>query len=689
MSSQHIPRRDKLTPRIPYPTRVEKRGVAIAFNFRDLRLTRHQQAWARSLTGSLGGWRERREFLQRLKNAQEQGEAEPEASDVEESEQNDTVGNNVQVDEAGEGSDTEDDDEEGEEEIKEEIEEEGEEEGEESDDDEDESIDDEGEDSDDDKDDGDEGQEEQEEGDVDWLGFQYEDENDIDLDSEEDEDPEPPTDPAEAWAQKAGLMHDAGSGDKQIEAWNPKTGTYIRNYALEARVAEMKAARKAAAAAAADSSDSESSSDEDPSDNSSDSEPSISASPRPGPASSPRSSPPPLAPNPAPAPAAAPAPSPAPPAAQADWRVNARKGVVKKNLSVGKEWSPLTWKQKSTILERWLVLEDDGVDIDTLRASKKMGSAEVTALIIARAKAKREEGEEGIEGNEAETSGAGQREDDKKANTGDRNRNKTDPRPPTHSPPKPQAPAQYTLEQQSKAPSPPSSPTTLPYSDVSLYVPGPSAPLKRRHPDEAEAEDEDESAATQRPYDPRKKRKTIHPTALDVQAENLEAATRKRLRRVFRSISGGVLDERIRSEPKSDRKARIVFGTSAAESQDLLISANGLRNIVAELRFLSGTPDAQADFAVWNQGEGDFGPRIAISTGPEDGEAVLSGPMMPLARLFRVLGEEELLGWSDGGEEWKWELSDVTMGVCRNVASLLEGSQRKEDGEVVVEVGVL
>lgn len=72
-----------------------------------------------------------------------------------------------------------------------------------------------------------------------------------------------------------------------------------------------------------------------------------------------------------------------------DWREKARLGVIKKKLSVTKEWGAITWNQKSNIQERLLVLEDDGYDIRELEDGK-MTSEQVTAIILDRAAVKQQ-----------------------------------------------------------------------------------------------------------------------------------------------------------------------------------------------------------------------------------------------------------------------------------------------------------
>lgn len=79
---------------------TKKRETFISYNFRDHRLTKHQLSWARALSVSLSGWRDRQKFLQAQMEAQQEAEAKPETEEAdkqtEEQAQNDRLELNAQ-----------------------------------------------------------------------------------------------------------------------------------------------------------------------------------------------------------------------------------------------------------------------------------------------------------------------------------------------------------------------------------------------------------------------------------------------------------------------------------------------------------------------------------------------------------------------------------------------------------------
>jgi hypothetical protein len=62
------------------------------------------------------------------------------------------------------------------------------------------------------------------------------------------------------------------------------------------------------------------------------------------------------------------------------------KGIKKKNLTLDRGWSTVTWTQKSNRFERLKLLKDDGVDITSLKGGK-LSSADITRAVLARAAA--------------------------------------------------------------------------------------------------------------------------------------------------------------------------------------------------------------------------------------------------------------------------------------------------------------
>lgn len=148
---------------------------------------------------------------------------------------------------------------------------------------------------------------------------------------------------AKAWARKARLMHQAGSGAQEMIAWDPATEEYLHAYhASEDELAES--TMKATPQEEEEQQHRRSSMTND-----------TTVSPTTG-----------LSP-----------PSP-------DWRTPARLSIQRKNLSLSRPWSATTWAQKSSVDERLLLLEESGVDICALRRGRGTRSAEVTREVLLR-----------------------------------------------------------------------------------------------------------------------------------------------------------------------------------------------------------------------------------------------------------------------------------------------------------------
>lgn len=64
-----------------------------------------------------------------------------------------------------------------------------------------------------------------------------------------------------------------------------------------------------------------------------------------------------------------------------DWEQRALQGIRTKELSLDRQWSELSWKQKSTCNERLKLLKDDGVDVLPLLGFKISSDAIVRAVM--------------------------------------------------------------------------------------------------------------------------------------------------------------------------------------------------------------------------------------------------------------------------------------------------------------------
>lgn len=271
-------------------------------------------------------------------------------------------------------------------------------------------------------------------------------------------------DEAAAWAEKARLMHSAGSSNHIIRAWDPENKSYIRDYEFEAQIAALKAARRAASSDS-DSDDDDTDTDGDQTDSD---ELDVERFPSPHPLTSSL-----------PTPQSAPVPLIKPSSTPVDWRIKARIGVTRKKLSVTKEWGLATWNQKSNIHERLLVLEDDGVDIEELKRGGKVSSEEVTKMILERAanevSVMEAIGEDGGKGEKPE----GAKEVGEMVRVSLVAHTMLSP-PPARPEPKKSVTTSFQAETQPDTTTPapqPVTPTTQSFSLADLYIPQPSAPL--------------------------------------------------------------------------------------------------------------------------------------------------------------------------------------------------------------------
>ncbi|KAH6613901.1 hypothetical protein C7974DRAFT_443774 [Boeremia exigua] len=513
-----------------------------------------------------------------------------------------------------------------------------------------------------------------------------------------------------AWARKAALMHRAGSGAKQISAWDPVAETYLRDYELEKQMAAFKAAHEASSA-----SDSASDSDSDSDTDADDEESGGSATPDAslgvvGPDTPPSSSPP----------AAFPEYSPVP---LVDWRAKARAGIAKKKLSIGKGWSALTWNQKSNVHERLLLLEDDGVDVREL-LERKLVSEEVTALVLERAAM------QGTDGT------AGLREASSMAGTG------VGVLQTAMSPVLSGSSSLATQLQGGRPAGPPWHLTDAPvvedttqlFSLLEPYRPRASSRLKRKRSDATDQADRDDALTDSPPARKKRNIPLLSDEALASQA--LQALKHAVLRRVFRAaqctyqkhappttitltptaLPRSLSDSNPTVSSPTDRQSR--DPQPAVEARTWTVPRRGLAAILRELRFLACIPtdaddDADADTSTIALYNPDYNPdyhdtspftspptaetliktrlslthqqrsRIIISPSPaSDGAVLLHGPALALAELFRVLqgGVLHCAAWewdgvglrsggggggSGSGREsgWEWELGGETRGV--------------------------
>jgi hypothetical protein len=611
MSSRNTPRHTLLAKKPSY--RVTKpRKTFIKYNSRDWDLTPHQHAWARSLAGSLSGWLNRTSYhrARLLANLAHEEELEALLQTKKEKEEEEEEAEHQGTAEAG---------------LYAEVHEE-----EEEDEDEDNSP----------------------------FGSTSDseefDEEDSDSFYEEEELTE--EEKAEAWADKASQMHFGGMGSKIMTAWDPVRKTYIRNYEMEECLARLKEARRAAFDYhSSDEESEESSGSENDSDSSSSGEcegiaPSPEVPTQPA-SDSTMDATQPLASESPPSPSPSPAPAPAP---VVDWRVKARLGVEKKKLSVMKGWSVLTWNQKSNINERYLVLKDDGVNIEPLR-ERKATSDEVTGLILARA----------AEYERARTA------TDLPSFTpinGHASRFQT-------------ATAGTRLVQASVGAAPDSpvdedEDTTQPFSLTEPYRPQPSHVRKRKR-----GHEEDTS----------NKKKKVEKNASEnvLAAQTLEEMKQKRLRGVFRPA---------RSVPREAASiSRVVFVLLGIGGHEVSISKRGFDHVMNELRFLANADGAGGEVTLK---DADFSPESSGDlSGTEDGNAamagvtvtkqrlaytVVQGETQVLAGLFEMLGKEKLLhrtGWEWDGlrlqaaDGFVWTLSAETQGALREIEEMLRDSE--------------
>jgi hypothetical protein len=475
---------------------------------------------------------------------------------------------------------------------------------------------------------------------------------------------------AAAWADKANQMHLGGMGSKIMTGWDPVRKTYIRNHGMEKCIARFKEVR--GAVFDYHSSDEEESENDENGDEKvdkngerEDKAPSSEVPTQPASASDtmdatqPHTSdtmdatqPQPLTTEAPPSPSPAPPPAPAP---VVDWRVKARLGVEKKKLSIMTEWSVLTWKQKSNINERYIVLEDDGVNIEPLR-ERKATSDEVTAMILARAAAYEHARTATDLPSFTPINGV---------QTGPRSVN-------------------ASVGSAPESPVDEDADTTQPFSLTEPYRPQPSHARKRKR-----GHEEDTS----------NKKKKVEKKISDkvLTAQTLEEMKQKRLRGVFRPA---------RSVPrKAASISRVVFVLLGLGGHEVSISKRGFAHVMNELRFLANADGVGGEVTL---NDPDFDPESSGDlSGTEEGNAamagvtvtkqrlaytVVQGETQVLAGLFQMLGEEKLLhrtAWEWDGlrlqpaDGYVWSLSAETQGALREIEEMLR------DGAGKVLVGVM
>lgn len=599
MSSRNTLRAKKPAYRV-----VKIRKTFIKYNRRDWGLTHHQQAWARSLSGSLSGWRGRTWYQRARELAHLAHEEEVEAlNKIKEEEEEGQAGLYAEADEEKEESGSP--------------------------------------------------FEETPDGSEDDEGYYEEDETFEDK--------------AAAWADKARQMHLAGIGSKIMAGWDPVKKTYIQNYEMEECLARLKAARREAFDYY--SSDEESEGSENDNEDESEEGEDIELDPEvpTQSASDTMDATQPLTAESPPSPSPSPPPAPAP---VVDWRVKARIGVEKKKLSVTKGWSVLTWNQKSNVNERYLVLEDDGVNIEPLR-ERKASSDEITALILSRAAAY------------------------------EHARTATDL--PTFTPINgPEGMFRTALKaaglrvvQASVGAAPDSSikegeDTTQPFSLTEPYQPQPSHVRKRKREHEFDTSNKKKKVEKKVPED-------VHA------AQILEEMKQKQLRGIFRPA---------RSVPgEADSISRVVFVHLGLGGQEVTISKRGFDHVMNELRFLANADGADGEVTL---NDPDFDPESSGDLpGTEGGNDVMAGVTVSKRRLaytvvqgetqvlvglFEMLGKEELLhrtGWEWDGlrlqaaDGFVWTLSAETQGALREIEEMLRDGVVDEAEGVKVLVGVV
>ena len=480
-----------------------------------------------------------------------------------------------------------------------------------------------------------------------------------------------------AWADKAHQMHIAGIGSKIMRGWDHVRRTYIRDYEREEVQARLVAARQAAFDGydSGEGSGDESENEEGDGDGEGEGEGmDVDAGGSTEPASTAMGDTQPPSAAIVPPPAPAPAPTPKVP----DWRAKARLGVQKKKLSVTKGWSALTWNQKSNINERYLVLEDDGVDVQALR-DRKATSDEVTGLILARAAGEGEEGK-GVEAAEIAST-------DLLTLT------------PINGPGSAFQTALQTADPHASAgagfatPDSPASEeedTTQPFSLDEPYQPQPSHARKRKREHEDDA-----------PHKKRKVEKYLDEEVLAAQA--LEEMKHKRLRGVFRPARP------VHGEGFST--SRVVFVRADGEGQGVFVSARGFELVMSEVRFLANADGADGEVTLndpdlvpesWHglsdtEGEDDAMAGVTV-TEHGLGYTVVQGETQVLAGLFKILGREKLLHrmkWEWDGlrlqpaDGFVWVLSEETQGALRKVEGMLRDGVLDGVEGVEVLVGVV
>jgi hypothetical protein len=641
-SSRNTPRHT-LRPRAPSYRITKTLKTFIRFNRRDWDLTHDQHAWARSLAGSLSGWLNRTRY-HRVRALADRAHAEEVGALLETRKEKEEEGEDEEEEEqwaAGAGlyagmfeyDDDEDEDEvnfcfgeyEDEEEINSPY-------GSNPDS---EELD--GEDS---------GAFDEEASNSDSDSFYFEEE-DLSLEAK-----------AAAWADKANQMHLGGMGSKIMTGWDPVRKTYIRNHGMEKCIARFKEVRGAVfdyqSSDEEESEESENDEVKDKDGEGEDREPSSEVPTQPASASDTMDAtqPQPLTTEAPPTPSPTPPPAPAP---VVDWRVKARLGVEKKKLSIMTEWSVLTWKQKSNINERYIVLEDDGVNIEPLR-ERKATSDEVTAMILARAAAYEHARTATDLPSFTPINGV---------QTGPRSVNASVGSAP-------ESPVNEDAD------------TTQPFSLTEPYRPQPSHARKRKR-----GHEEDTS----------NKKKKVEKKISDkvLTAQTLEEMKQKRLRGVFRPA---------RSVPrKAASISRVVFVLLGLGGHEVSISKRGFAHVMNELRFLANADGVGGEVTL---NDPDFDPESSGDlSGTEEGNAamagvtvtkqrlaytVVQGETQVLAGLFQMLGEEKLLhrtAWEWDGlrlqpaDGYVWSLSAETQGALREIEEMLR------DGAGKVLVGVM
>ncbi|KAF1350584.1 hypothetical protein EJ07DRAFT_159513 [Lizonia empirigonia] len=403
-----------------------------------------------------------------------------------------------------------------------------------------------------------------------------------------------------------------------------------------------------------------------------------------------------------------PAPS-TPNVAVVDWRIKARSGITKKRLTIGKGWSALTWNQKSNVLERLLLLEDDGYDINELQ-NRKASSEEITAIILERAAAQQRPGNVSptpmqhcgdsvalLMGGQASSPAALPLTHEQSSPSPAASQNNppfTQDIPPEKSLPAPSG-QHGALQEVQPAMTPMIEEDVQPFCLDKLYQPQVSAPLKRKRDQYIDPTDSEDTVAESHPV--AKKRNINIQTEEELRLQALQEIKRRVLRRIFRparsilrtSRTSNIVFSTNNTRISRDHKLRSIssldylYGKQAittTSDQALHIKLKGYINMIAELHFLNDTSgEADTKMTIADPDEEDGAPAHAIAI---ESEVVDENPLMPkdredsrtqrsrivifkdeqgrqtfqgdtltLAELFNALQDQELLHRVD----WEWD----------------------------------